>query len=45
MDIIEKMRAAVAPGRRDLDGTAIQLLGEATSLLLEARRYDAIAEY
>ena len=45
LDIIEKMRAAVAPGHRDLDGTAIQLLGEATSLLLEARRHEAIAEY
>jgi nucleoside-diphosphate-sugar epimerase len=44
-DIIGKMRAAVAPGQRELDEASIRLLGEATSLLLEARRADAIAEY
>jgi nucleoside-diphosphate-sugar epimerase len=44
-DIIGKMRAAVAPGQQDLDGASIQLLNEATSLLLEARRDEAIAEY
>ena len=44
-DIIEKMREAVPPGQRELDGTSIRLLSEATSSLLEARRYEAIAEY
>ena len=44
-DIIGKMRAAVAPGQRDLDEGSVRLLNEATSLLLEARRGEAIAEY
>lgn len=44
-DIIGKMLAAVAPGQRELDRTSIQWLIEATSLLLEARQDEAIAEY
>ena len=44
-DIIGKMRAAVAPGQRELDETSVRLLTEATSWLLEARRDEAIAEY
>ena len=44
-DIIGKMRAAVAPGQRDLDEDSVRLLNEATSSLLETRRDEAIAEY
>jgi nucleoside-diphosphate-sugar epimerase len=43
--IIERMRAAVAPGQRELDGASIRLLRSLTAALLAERRYDAIEEY